>query len=57
MTLPLIVALVDWFGGASVSVGLIYAVILFELLGDLSLRYCILKCAYYEPIVPHTGYT
>ena len=55
MALPLVVALMTWIGDVTVPVGLIYAVILFELLGDLSLRYCILKCAYYEPLVPATS--
>jgi len=30
--------------------------LLFELGANLSLRYCILKCAIYEPIIPNTGY-
>lgn len=56
MAFPLSVALMGWVGGVSASPGLVYAVVLFELLGDLTLRYLILKCAYYEPLVPHRSY-
>lgn len=56
MAIPLVVALMGWVGGVAIPVGLIFAVILFELLGDLSLRYLILKNGYYEGLIPHTSY-
>ena len=56
MALPLAVALMAWVGGLAIPVALLYVVILFQLLGDLSLRYCILKCAYYQPLIPSTSY-
>ncbi len=56
MALPLTVALVGWLGGVAIPVGFIFAVILFELLGDLSLRYLILKNGVYEGLIPHTSY-
>ena len=56
MAFPLVVALMGWVGGVAIPVGLIFAVILFELLGDLSLRYLILKNGYYEGLIPHTSY-
>ena len=38
-------------GFAAVPLGLLYASIMFELLGDLTLRYCIFKCSFYRPLV------
>ena len=35
----------------------LYILIFFELLGDLSLRYCILRCGYYQPMIPSTNFS
>lgn len=57
IVVPLIVMLLHLAGGFEVPVSLIYLLILFELLGDLSLRYCILRCGYYHPLIPSTTYS
>jgi len=57
MVLPLVVALLGWVGGLAVPVMLLYLVILFELLGDLSLRYCILRSGYYSPLIATAVYS
>ena len=54
MVLPLIVALTSWAGGASIPNALLYVVIIFELMGDLALRYCVLRSGYYSPLIPAT---
>jgi formate-dependent nitrite reductase membrane component NrfD len=56
MVLPLVVTLLSWTGGSAVPAALLYLVILFELLGDLSFRYCILKNGYYSPLIPTSSY-
>ena len=57
MVLPLVVVLLGWIGGLAVPVMLLYLVILFELFGDLSLRYCILRSGYYSPLIATTTYS
>jgi formate-dependent nitrite reductase membrane component NrfD len=54
--LPLIVSLLNWKGGLEISGALLSSAIVLELIGDLSLRYCILRCAYYSPLIPTTNY-
>lgn len=54
--LPLVVSLLGWKGGLEISGTLLASAILLELVGDLSLRYCILSCAYYSPLIPTTNY-
>lgn len=56
MVLPLVVALLGWIGGLAVPMTLLYVAILFELLGDLSLRYCMLRCGFYAPLTPTKSY-
>ena len=55
VVLPLVVSLLGWKGG-EISGTLLSSAILLELVGDLSLRYCILRCAYYSPLIPTTNY-
>jgi formate-dependent nitrite reductase membrane component NrfD len=54
--LPLGAALVSLAAGWSIPAGLLSALIIFELLGDLSLRYCILKAGLYAPLIPSESY-
>ena len=56
MLLPVGVALSNWLADLEIPVVLLYVVITFELLGDLALRYCILSCGLYAPLIPGTGY-
>jgi len=56
VVIPLIVSLLGASGGLEISRTLLCSAVLLELLGDLSLRYCILKCAYYSPLIPTTNY-
>lgn len=53
---PLGVALATLVAGLSIPAGLLFVVIIFELLGDLALRYCILKAGLYAPLIPSTCY-
>jgi formate-dependent nitrite reductase membrane component NrfD len=55
--LPLIVSLLGWKGGLEISGAALSSAIILELVGDLSLRYCILRCAYYSPLIPTTDYS
>ncbi len=52
MVLPLGVALGSWLVGFSIPVVLLYLVVIFELLSDLALRYCILRYGLYAPLIP-----
>jgi formate-dependent nitrite reductase membrane component NrfD len=54
--IPLGVALAALVAGLSIPAGLLFVLIIFELLGDLSLRYCILKAGLYAPLIPSTSY-
>ncbi|MFC1955144.1 NrfD/PsrC family molybdoenzyme membrane anchor subunit [Chloroflexota bacterium] len=52
IALPLTVALGTWLAGLAIPAAFLFVVILFELLGDLSLRYCLLRCGLYSPLLP-----
>ncbi len=52
IALPLTVALGAWLAGLAIPAAFLFVVIIFELLGDLSLRYCLLKCGLYSPLIP-----
>ncbi len=54
--LPVGVALGTWVAGLSIPASLIVTLIIFELLGDLALRYCILRYGLYSPLIPTTSY-
>ena len=56
MALPAGVAVGSWLVGLAIPVVLLYLVITFELLGDLALRYCILRCGLYSPLIPSTSH-
>jgi formate-dependent nitrite reductase membrane component NrfD len=53
---PGVVGAVSWASGWEVPATLGNISIICELLGDLALRYCILKCALYPPVIPAPGY-
>ena len=53
---PSIVSLLGWKGGLEISGTLLSSAVLLELVGDLCLRYCMLRCAYYSPLIPSTSY-
>ncbi len=53
---PLAVVLGSWLAGLEIPVGLLYLTILFELIGDLAFRYCLLRCGLYSPLLPTRGY-
>ncbi|MFC2021143.1 NrfD/PsrC family molybdoenzyme membrane anchor subunit [Chloroflexota bacterium] len=53
---PVGVALVTWVAGLPIPTALLFVLIFLELLGDLTLRYCILKVGLYAPLVPGTSY-
>lgn len=42
-------------GFAAVPLALLYASVILELLGDLSLRYCIFRCGFYSPLLSSTN--
>ena len=52
MVLPLVVTLNSWVSGLPIPATLLYFVIIFELMGDLALRYCVLRSGFYSPLVP-----
>ena len=52
MALPLGVALSNWVGGLAIPIAVLYVAIIFELLGDLVLRYTILRNGTYVPLLP-----
>jgi polysulfide reductase chain C len=56
MLLPLVVTLTNWIGGLTIPTALLYVVILFELIGDLALRYSILRSGFYSPLIPASEY-
>ena len=51
MALPVGVALSNLVVGLAVPALLLYLAVIFELLGDLFLRYCILRCGLYAPLI------
>ena len=55
MILPIVVGVTDWFLFGVPTIILCVS-ILFELGADLSLRYCLLRCALYEPVIPSASY-
>jgi sulfite dehydrogenase (quinone) subunit SoeC len=56
MVLPIGVVLISLLAGVSgIPVALLYFSVVFELIGDLILRYLILKAGYYNPLVPMPG--
>ena len=52
MALPLGVAIGSWASGWAIPGVFLSVVIAFEILGDLSLRYCILRNGLYTPLIP-----
>ena len=52
MVLPLVVTLSNWVAGLAIPVSLLYIVIILELMGDLALRYCVLRSGFYSPLIP-----
>jgi len=52
MVLPLAVTLSNWVAGLAIPATLLYIVIILELMGDLALRYCILRSGFYRPLIP-----
>ncbi len=52
MALPVGVALGSWLVGLAIPVVFLYLAVIFELLSDLVLRYCILRCGLYAPLIP-----
>ncbi len=56
-TLPVAIALGTWIAGLPIPTALLVTLIVFELLGDLALRYCILKAGLYAPLIPTTMHT
>ncbi len=58
VALPITVVISSFLVGlAATPVVLLYIAIAFELLGDLSFRYLILKGALYSPLIPSSNYT
>lgn len=58
IALPLGVVILSFSAGlAATPVALLYIAILCGLLGDLAMRYLILRCGYYHPIVPSHVYS
>ena len=58
VALPITVVISSFLVGlAATPVVLLYIAIAFELLGDLSFRYLILKGALYSPLIPSSSYT
>jgi formate-dependent nitrite reductase membrane component NrfD len=53
---PAGVALATWLANVSMPATVVFVLIVFELLGDLSLRYCILKAGLYAPLIPSSSY-
>ena len=56
MALPLGAALTSLASGWPIPTELLSVLIIFELLGDLALRYCILKAGLYAPLIPSMSY-
>ncbi|MBI4285230.1 MAG: polysulfide reductase NrfD [Chloroflexi bacterium] len=52
MALPLGLALSTWMASLAIPIALLYIAIIFELLGDLALRYVILRNGLYTPLLP-----
>ncbi len=52
MVFPLVVTLASWVSDLAIPSSLLYTIISLELLGDLALRYCILRFGFYKPLIP-----
>lgn len=56
--LPMAVVIGSFITGLeTIPIGLLYLAAAFQLLGDLSLRFLILKCGLYSPLIPSTNYS
>jgi formate-dependent nitrite reductase membrane component NrfD len=56
MVIPLIAVIMSFFIGLeAVPVVFLYAAIFCGLLGDLSMRYLILRCGLYSPLIPSSS--
>jgi formate-dependent nitrite reductase membrane component NrfD len=57
MAIPLTAVITSFLTGlAAGSVPFLYAAILSGLIGDLAMRYLILKCGLYSPLIPSSSY-
>ncbi len=56
MAVPVGAVLSSWLGGVKIPVLFLYFMIICELVGDLSLRYCLLSCGLYSPAIPSVSY-
>lgn len=57
IVLPGAAVLLSLAAGLELSGAFLYLMILLELLGDMFLRYCILKAGYYAPLIPTSNYS
>jgi len=55
--IPVGIALGTWLIGLSIPTAFLFMLIIFELLGDLTLRYCLLKAGLYAPLIPTMSYS
>jgi formate-dependent nitrite reductase membrane component NrfD len=56
MALPLTAVISSFFTGLEgASVAFLYAAIFSGLIGDLALRYLVLRCGMYSPLIPSSG--
>lgn len=56
MVIPLIEVIISFFTGLeAIPVAFLYAAIFCGLLGDLAMRYLILRCGLYSPLIPTSG--
>jgi formate-dependent nitrite reductase membrane component NrfD len=53
---PMAVVLGSWLARVEIPAGLLHGTIIFELVGDLAFRYCLLRCGLYAPLLPSRGY-
>ncbi len=57
VVIPLIAIIISFFAGLEATpVVLLYAAIFCGLLGDLAMRYLILRCGLYSPLIPSSSY-
>ena len=57
MVIPLMAVIHSfWAGLGAVPVAFLYAAIFSGLIGDLAMRYLILKCGVYSPLIPSSGH-
>ena len=56
VVIPLIAIIISFFAGLEATpVVLLYAAIFCGLLGDLAMRYLILRCGLYSPLIPYSS--